>query len=157
MKNPSTLTILKLLTGCVNKPVTKSFSIKVLGRELVKTLECYCPVLILFSSQLLQTIHEYVFANGSPEKLKYELTRATKQMETFQEEYLEILLLSLEGARMIVIENKLVAPKEFDKYMIAKQFKVRKKVNIHQNRRKETLEDKTGRMDRTDGEVTVLN
>lgn len=118
----------------ISKTMSKRFISQKLGKALTQTIESFDLQLLYISKKLLQIIHDYVFADESHETLTKAITRAAKTIE-LEEENLEILLLALQGARMIVQENNFVSPKQFDRYMLAKKFKVKEQVLLYHFRR----------------------
>lgn len=106
----------------------------IVGRALTDTLKSF-SIDFLKSKSLLLLIYAYVFENADNRTaIKNMLTRMIQKIPSFQKDNLEILLLSLDGAQIIVKENK-HSRKEFDTYMVAKKFKVKTAVIKHQERR----------------------
>ena len=117
-------------------PICKDTWEEALGRELTATVESFSKKLLRKDKALIQIIFAYVFKNADNEDLLHAiLTRITKDIPSFHPENLEILFLSLEGARMLVEENKL-NPKTFSDYMVAKKFKVKEKIIAYQEKQK---------------------
>lgn len=113
----------------------------IIGRALTNTLKSFSTE-FLKNESLLVLIFSYVFENApNKEVLESTLTRLSKKIKPFPEENLEILLLSLTGARMIVQEKK-QSLKEFDEYMVAKKFKVTNRVLAYQENRKKQQSSK---------------
>lgn len=106
--------------------VKSSKKLKDLGKELTKTLGTFCPELLFHSIDLLNEIHDYVFAReNNQEYIESRLSEITGGITTFNQENLEFLLLAVKGTKMMVEENNLISATEYDEYILEKQLRVK--------------------------------
>jgi len=118
-----------------------------LGQQLLKAIAGVCPELLTnYNAPLAIMIHDYVFAREMNElELKNLIICETKKNRSFKQKHLPILFLTLKGARLTVLEENMVSPKEFDKYMLEKQAIVQKMIDkrLHEKELKNTDETAT--------------
>ena len=110
----------------------KSFLVKwiaILGEQLTKAIKGICPELINDNEYLQVLIHDYVFAQDkNQQELENLLREETESILSFDTRNFNILRLTIKGARMIVADNNMVMPKEFDKFMLQRQAAVKQMI-----------------------------
>ena len=111
-----------------------------LGQQLFKAIAGVCPELLTnYNNKLASMIHNYAFAREPNEfGLQKLIKKEIRKNNSCKKEHLEILFLTLKGARIIVMEENFVSPMEFDNYMLEKQRVVREMMAQRIEERAET-------------------